>query len=117
MVTSNLAPWLQRWVPDLQLAAAERIVGALLGLSADEVEREREGATVSALLREIRHMSGASGLPVYPPIPAGYRAEDLRVICHQIAACNLQGAMFAGLETFTPEHRAAVRAELFRAST
>lgn len=113
VVTTNLAPWLQRWVPGLERPAAERIVGALLGLAPDEVAAERQGATIAALLREMRRIGGARlSLPVYPPVPGGFDAADLRTVSQGIVDAGLQGAMFSGLETFTAEQRSVVRTEL-----
>lgn len=113
VTATNLAPWLQGLVPGLERTAAERIVGALLGLTPDEVAVERDGATVPALLRELHRIGAARlTLPVYPPVPAGFDADGLRTVCRGIVEAGLHGGMFAGLEAFTAEQRRAVRTEL-----
>lgn len=117
----GLSSWLGSIAPSIDGGVASRLVAHLigydqpsLGLSFDGMGRiDVPDQATLALISEIRRMAGArGGLPVYPPVAGASDLSTLRTICRAIVEADLDGAMFSGLDRFSPEYRALVRVEL-----
>ena len=117
----NLAPWLRSWVPNLDGATAALLIAHLIGYdhdspgspAPDSGELGRPENLPPSFDTEIGRMARASGgVPVYPPVAGGLDLATLKSVCEGIAKAGLSGAMFSGLDTFSPEQRRIVRTAL-----